>query len=777
MDGDSDEQRADEFSRPASAAVPEPQGRGGRAKPTLNPETLVPESAPYGHAWAETPPSPKGGRDPLIPPPVPEESESTLRLQSAARSGDIAKMSAALNDGGDMEATDLWGLRALHNAAMGNHVMAVEFLLDRGALIDATSNRGQTAIHYAVSERHVDVINFLFKRRSDVLQRTGHGNSTLEIAQQFGRQSVCVNLVQSEIERRWREANTELTDLQRRILLAEHARATAEAQLGRRPGSDTECTDEKAKSAEGDKEEERDEPAVEAIEEGGPPTVTAEDTERKNSKESGTKEGEMLFTVLRSKEFLSESGNATPRSGAGVTKKARGAKKSHGVAVYWQTLERLAERSRTLGSEAVDRAFTRDMPTEFCDPFPWTGELTAEGSILPDADPEDEVLLRGYAKLQAAAEDRGKREAKRTFQVEVDERVKEHKDAEMRRQTGRTQKEWEILVAELKETQKWDWSRIEVKERKGIVDKGLSMFGVFARKAPTPVPTSRGQTRSLADMMAGKPAKLTPEEIAREAPPPEPLFVQSEVIGPMGGTIRRRSQYERVHYHGGKWSIHNGCVLELQLRAQTAELKTEALVIDFLSGESRNRLRHIADARYDPMDLRSLLAGSLNVQEVFRTRQSMPRPRSRPRSPYRPSDRVEAKSSGEVVQSPSEAHKSDRPFPEGYGAAVNVNLIEVCVDGWPYVFAVALRDIMPSEELAVDLGELHWMGQRLLLARLHEIGRLGRDITVGVRGSQADEEEEAAAAVAEDPSLRFRRRAPMRRIKVNPDPLNPHKER
>jgi len=73
-------------------------------------------------------------------------------------------------------------------------------------------------------------------------------------------------------------------------------------------------------------------------------------------------------------------------------------------------------------------------------------------------------------------------------------------------------------------------------------------------------------------------------------------------------------------------------------------------------------------------------------------------------------------------------------------ATVNATarLVEVQVDDWPYVFAVATRDLHAGEELTLDFGEEYWANQCFALQKLKEMGQVSRQLIMGVCDAEGD---------------------------------------
>lgn len=58
---------------------------------------------------------------------------------------------------------------------------------------------------------------------------------------------------------------------------------------------------------------------------------------------------------------------------------------------------------------------------------------------------------------------------------------------------------------------------------------------------------------------------------------------------------------------------------------------------------------------------------------------------------------------------------------ENEGRVQNVKFYEVLVNGWPRVFAVAIKDIGAGEELLGDYGREFWKNFRLMMRRQHQL--------------------------------------------------------
>jgi hypothetical protein len=275
--------------------------------------------------------------------------------------------------------------------------------------------------------------------------------------------------------------------------------------------------------------------------------------------------------------------------------------------------------------------------------------------------------------------------------------VQKTRDEAMMARTGATQLQWETRVQELKENNcPWDWSHIEVRQRT-VSSECFGSAGVFA---------------------VGSSGKV--------------VFEEHDVIGPLGGVVRRRSRYEELYFSGHHWTLHDTMSFQMSLNAQTADLKTERLVIDLRAGKAQNRLRYLSDVRSDPMGLRERLGigEPPTTKSILPTRRRMPRPKSRPGSP-------ETEHRGrQAAASPS----TTQAAPSGDRRTANATWAEVNLDGWPYVFVVATQKIRADEEIAIDYGEDYWVAQRELFSHFLDMGKLGDETVVRVNGVERDAE-------------------------------------
>lgn len=89
-----------------------------------------------------------------------------------------------LGAGADAAATDVWGMQALHEAALGGHISAVEALVEAGADINATTGRGRHCLHYFaehVARRDVPAAPQLLRRLLALGAQAAVASSTAQL--------------------------------------------------------------------------------------------------------------------------------------------------------------------------------------------------------------------------------------------------------------------------------------------------------------------------------------------------------------------------------------------------------------------------------------------------------------------------------------------------------------------------------------------------------------------------------------------------------------------
>ncbi len=91
-------------------------------------------------------------------------------LYKAATAGDIVKVRAFLDEGGDVNRREL-GIPLLLIAAASGHTDVVRLLLEKGADIHATNNFGHTSLMWAAMDGHTDTVRLLLDWGADMNHR------------------------------------------------------------------------------------------------------------------------------------------------------------------------------------------------------------------------------------------------------------------------------------------------------------------------------------------------------------------------------------------------------------------------------------------------------------------------------------------------------------------------------------------------------------------------------------------------------------------------------
>ena len=99
--------------------------------------------------------------------PAPRASPINEELWAAARAGDAARVTAALDKGADVNAKTRYGATALTFAADKGHIEIVKLLIARGADVNVQDTFYQMrAVDMAMMNNHPDVVTLLLERGS-----------------------------------------------------------------------------------------------------------------------------------------------------------------------------------------------------------------------------------------------------------------------------------------------------------------------------------------------------------------------------------------------------------------------------------------------------------------------------------------------------------------------------------------------------------------------------------------------------------------------------------
>lgn len=107
---------------------------------------------------------------------------------SAARTGDISRLSDLLKYGMDVNITADDGYTALHCAARAGETATVDFLLENGARIDSNNiqMRQRRPLHEAILGKHAAVVKFLLQTGANVSETDGHGSTVADYVGHYG---------------------------------------------------------------------------------------------------------------------------------------------------------------------------------------------------------------------------------------------------------------------------------------------------------------------------------------------------------------------------------------------------------------------------------------------------------------------------------------------------------------------------------------------------------------------------------------------------------------
>ena len=148
----------------------------------------------------------------LVFTPSASAGELENQLISAAKSGDVAGIQAALDRGANIEATDNDGQTALMQAARWGHADAVKLLLEKGANVKSTDKNGTTALLCAAPNGSADMVKLLLEKGSDIEAKDDDGYTALMNAAIKGSADVVKLLLDNgaNIEAKNRDGKTAL---------------------------------------------------------------------------------------------------------------------------------------------------------------------------------------------------------------------------------------------------------------------------------------------------------------------------------------------------------------------------------------------------------------------------------------------------------------------------------------------------------------------------------------------------------------------------------------
>ncbi|MGH0171444.1 UNVERIFIED_CONTAM: hypothetical protein FKN15_061165 [Acipenser sinensis] len=118
-------------------------------------------------------------------------------FMAACSAGDREEVRGLLQQGADINHTNVDGLTALHQACIDENLEMVEFLVEHGANVNQPDNEGWTPLHAAASCGFTEIAGFLIKKGARVEVVNSEGELPLDVAQE----SAMERLLQAEIKK------------------------------------------------------------------------------------------------------------------------------------------------------------------------------------------------------------------------------------------------------------------------------------------------------------------------------------------------------------------------------------------------------------------------------------------------------------------------------------------------------------------------------------------------------------------------------------------------
>ena len=124
----------------------------------------------------------------------PVSASAVERLWDAARDGDLPGVTAALDDGADVDALDQRrsrsGRRALNWAALADHADVIAVLLQHGAQVDGVNTTGFTALHHAAEAGALQAARALLAAGASRTLKTADGERPIDVARRKGHADI-----------------------------------------------------------------------------------------------------------------------------------------------------------------------------------------------------------------------------------------------------------------------------------------------------------------------------------------------------------------------------------------------------------------------------------------------------------------------------------------------------------------------------------------------------------------------------------------------------------
>ncbi|MBN1505865.1 MAG: ankyrin repeat domain-containing protein [Sedimentisphaerales bacterium] len=114
------------------------------------------------------------------------ESGGGMALQRAIHHGHFTIVEFLVDNGADVNATDMNGETALHHASRKGDLEVVSLLLQQGASVNATNHKGQTALHLVASGKNWEIVGQLLSSGANAHIRDRYDNTVLGNALSLG---------------------------------------------------------------------------------------------------------------------------------------------------------------------------------------------------------------------------------------------------------------------------------------------------------------------------------------------------------------------------------------------------------------------------------------------------------------------------------------------------------------------------------------------------------------------------------------------------------------
>lgn len=122
------------------------------------------------------------------------------RLLEASKAGNLKEVSALLQHGAHVYATDSNNRTPLMWACINGHTYIADFLLQNGADINATDNNGENALMFACEEGHTATAAFLLEKGADINATNNFGSTSLMYACINGHTGTAAFLLQNGVD-------------------------------------------------------------------------------------------------------------------------------------------------------------------------------------------------------------------------------------------------------------------------------------------------------------------------------------------------------------------------------------------------------------------------------------------------------------------------------------------------------------------------------------------------------------------------------------------------